>query len=308
MPIRFSQLREDITRGFKEPKRSDASKEAKRIGVRYLGFGRYGKEGKETHRVINGRLVPFKSKIVPKNLKISGKDVTSDSLKQPTNVPKVRTKPTPVAREVFKTVKKEGTAIHRELSKFYKQKNLDSDEENALKGYVGEGYQSISKYLKETSGGNKKVDRYSFKYTQNTNFDDVEEAIDHLDEILRSHKAPFSFTSYSGTRNLEMEEGGEYLLPLYTSMSTNIDVARGFVDYDGTESPTLLQFEVKKGQKGFYYGGPEQEFIIPRNAKIKVKTKKQMNMADFATGYYDPRHMNDKITVFVVEVVNDKDL
>lgn len=37
---------------------SDASEEAKRKGLEYLSFGRYGKNGKVTHKVVNNKLEP----------------------------------------------------------------------------------------------------------------------------------------------------------------------------------------------------------------------------------------------------------
>jgi hypothetical protein len=41
---------------------SKASEEAKRKGLEYMGFGRYGKNGKQTHTVKNDKLMPIKSK------------------------------------------------------------------------------------------------------------------------------------------------------------------------------------------------------------------------------------------------------
>lgn len=35
---------------------SDASKQAKKLGLTYYGFGRYGKDGETTHKSINGKL------------------------------------------------------------------------------------------------------------------------------------------------------------------------------------------------------------------------------------------------------------
>ena len=43
---------------------SDASEEAKRKGLEYLSFGRYGKDGKVTHKVVNGKLQPVAAKAV----------------------------------------------------------------------------------------------------------------------------------------------------------------------------------------------------------------------------------------------------
>lgn len=42
---------------------SATSEEAKRMGLVYFGFGKYGREGKVTHIAHNGRLIPFNAKV-----------------------------------------------------------------------------------------------------------------------------------------------------------------------------------------------------------------------------------------------------
>jgi hypothetical protein len=42
---------------------SIASDQAKKMGLEYFGFGRYGKKNKQTHKVENGKLVPAKRKV-----------------------------------------------------------------------------------------------------------------------------------------------------------------------------------------------------------------------------------------------------
>ena len=55
---------------------SQASKEAKAKGLEYMSFGRYGKGGKQTHTVKNGRLVPIASG----GKTASGKDVPGKAM------------------------------------------------------------------------------------------------------------------------------------------------------------------------------------------------------------------------------------
>jgi len=43
---------------------SDASEEAARLGLDFMSFGRYGKDGKVTHKSKNGRLVPVDIAVV----------------------------------------------------------------------------------------------------------------------------------------------------------------------------------------------------------------------------------------------------
>ena len=65
---------------------SQASKEAKAKGLEYLSFGRYGKSGKQTHAVENGRLVPITS---------GGKTASGKDTPAPTGTPKKFPGPSP---------------------------------------------------------------------------------------------------------------------------------------------------------------------------------------------------------------------
>lgn len=58
------------------------SSDAKRMGLQYLGYGRYGKNHKVTHRVVNGKLVeiPKQPMAPPKNVPISGSSMSSKNL------------------------------------------------------------------------------------------------------------------------------------------------------------------------------------------------------------------------------------
>ena len=53
-------LREVVQELIKEE--SEAAKKAKSMGLDYMGFGRYGKKGKQSHAIENGKLVPFTDK------------------------------------------------------------------------------------------------------------------------------------------------------------------------------------------------------------------------------------------------------
>lgn len=54
----------DWNNQFYKSMKESASEDAKRQGLEYFGFGRYGKDGKVTHKMQNGKLTPFQSKFV----------------------------------------------------------------------------------------------------------------------------------------------------------------------------------------------------------------------------------------------------
>jgi len=58
---------------------SKAADEAKRLGLTYFGFGRYGRNGKVTHRSVHDKLVDVTSIVPPKEEKIPSSTSQSDS-------------------------------------------------------------------------------------------------------------------------------------------------------------------------------------------------------------------------------------
>jgi hypothetical protein len=61
----------------------EASKEAKRQGLEYMAFGRWGKDGKVTHTTVNGRLEPVKSKSTATKPAVSRSTTPSSTVSNP---------------------------------------------------------------------------------------------------------------------------------------------------------------------------------------------------------------------------------
>lgn len=80
-----------------EPKDSEAAREAKKLGLIYQGFGRYGVQGKTTHRVVGGQLKQLQTQqeeLQMSDNQINERPMTDDEMKK--------------REEIVKSMKKDG--------------------------------------------------------------------------------------------------------------------------------------------------------------------------------------------------------
>jgi hypothetical protein len=137
-------------KGLKQtaPHGSAASEEAKKLGLQYYGFGRYGKNGTTTHHSINDKLVPVgKIKLKTPNIPISGSSMSSSKSKSGGQDTKI----SPKAKEKLEKI--------RASSKLPKDKKEEYDVEfEELLNETGTGTGSVEqlKYLKDGKGNVRK--------------------------------------------------------------------------------------------------------------------------------------------------------
>jgi predicted ABC-type ATPase len=78
-----------------EPQDSEAAREAKKLGLIYQGFGRYGVQGKTTHRVVGGQLKQLqKEEVEMTDDELNERPMTDDEMKK--------------REEIVKSMKKDG--------------------------------------------------------------------------------------------------------------------------------------------------------------------------------------------------------
>lgn len=92
---------------------SQASDDAKKQGLEYLGFGRYGKNGKMTHRAVKGKLQAVKPKAAPAST--GGKVPPSDTPKTKTTAPASDSTPRFGTDTGYLQVRKGATPAQRKL-------------------------------------------------------------------------------------------------------------------------------------------------------------------------------------------------
>ena len=297
-------LEESLALQAKAEPKSAAAKEARKMGLSYMGFGRYAdKEGKLSYVVHDDRLVPYKSEddvdsmyykafdsmhhkayMAKESEPVTKKKNISPTAKgQPAKPGKaellkkdaefysnVNSKRSKEDTKILKDLYKDANAVDKELFKFYQPNMFDEAELQAIDDYTSNGYTEINRYLYKGHD-----DGVSPEQDQNIN-----QTIETLDSAFEETQTPFPYTVYSGLSSRysadKFKLGGEYIFRGYVSTSLDFNTAiGGFADVGASDQPVVLQVELKKGQKAIYVdaissNAGERETLLPRGSKIKV--------------------------------------
>lgn len=266
-------LEESLAAEIKSEPKTAASRQASKMGLTYVGFGRYAdNKGRVAYIVDNERLVPFKgqqeiNKVYDKADMTNDPKKSNELWKQADTQAKITNKRYKEDQKVLKQKDKDVIQVAKQLGSFYKPEMFDDNELEAIEAYTGDAFADINRYLYK--GHDEGVDADTS--------DGIGRIIDTLDSAFEDTKAPFPFTVYSGLsgryRAEKIKLGQEYIFRGYLSTSLSHDVAiSGFTD---SREPVVLQIEVKKGQKAIYVDGissvdGELETLLPRGSKVKV--------------------------------------
>jgi hypothetical protein len=246
-----------------EPK-SNAAKEARRLGLTYMGFGRYAdSKGKVAYIVDQDRLIPYKGRDEVQSMysKDSASSIAYASVLN--NRDKEDSK-------IIKQKSKDTQALNRALYKFYKPDIFDDAEINAIQYYTAEGFGPVNRYLYK--GHDKEVSPELDATINST--------IEALDSAFENTQSPFAYTVYSGLSSRyssnKLEPGEDYIFRGYVSSSIDFTTAiDAFTESDWSDSVVALQIEVAKGQKSIYVdpissNAGEGETLLPRGSKIRI--------------------------------------
>lgn len=275
-------IAESLAAEIKSEPKTAAAKEARKLGLTYMGFGRYAdNKGQIAYLVHNDRLVPYKSQdeigsmynkqqSAPKKAPASGKGTDKNVQKEPdwkfySDALNKRQKEDD---KILQEKDKLAEATHKELSKFYKPNMFSEDEFDAIYDYTNEAYGPVNRYLYK--GHDPEVAPEEDEIIANL--------IQNLDSAFEETQSPFAYTVYSGLSDRynakDIKPGGEYIFRGYLSASLRHDVAISSFASGGDMS-VVLQIEIAKGQKSIYVDSlseheGERETILPRGTKIKV--------------------------------------
>lgn len=276
-------LEESLALEVKSEPTSNASREARKLGLTYVGFGRYAdNKGQVAYVVDNDRLVPFKRReevqamhaktmqpAAPATKTATGKQpvdktkVAQDQANFYTNVLNKRDRED---SKIIKEKNKQAAVYNKELLKSYKPNMFDQAELDAIGFYKNGGAEAINRYLYK--GHDEGVDANQAAQ--------IESAVQAMDSAFESTQSPFAYTAYtglSGRYNPEsFVQNGEYIFRGYTSASLDFTTA---IDSLQDGSGVVLQIEVSKGQKAIYADAVtqnigEKETLLPRGSKIQV--------------------------------------
>lgn len=247
-------LSEDLSGALIEPQ-SNAAKQAKQLGLVYVGFGRYEDQQTRqiTHIVQNDRLVPF-SKAVKTNTfqQQSGDDYGS----------------------YVKAMRPEIDQVSVALTNHYKPENYSNEELDAIQMYTGSAYNDVNRKLISLPTG---IDAKAIQPT--TPDDYVPSIISNLDTAIAKSKSPIDFTVYTGLGGnydpTTFAPGQEMSFKSYRSTSLNPNVVLNNIGRDGDQSVALFQIQVQKDTTGIYasdfsQASDESEYILPRGSKIRI--------------------------------------
>ena len=293
--MKFSQhITESLADEVKTQPSKGASWHAKRLNLKYMGFGRYaGKDGKVAYVVHDDKLVPFKgadviqkefSKVKDKPKEPQKATSSKGPPKKPVEDPRkdlnaaatILNKRTREDQKVLKKKDSEVERIHRQLSAFSQTQVFSDEQTNAINQYMTNGSTDVNRYLyKGYDEG-----------TDNQQADYINTVIQHLDAAIDQSELPFDYSSYTGLSSRynpkDFKVGSEYVFRGY--VSTSLSHKTSVEGFAGTKSkgkapaktkgaPTqkvVLQIDHQKGQRGIYVSDDEKETILPRGTKLKV--------------------------------------
>lgn len=301
-------IEESLAAEVKSEPKSTAAKEARQLGLTYMGFGRYAdNRGRISYIVDNGRLVPYKSREEMQDMfaksafpSAQQKNIVNDYYSHADIQDRRNTEDVKILKQKTKEINK----LSKELFQFYKPNMFSQDEIYALRKYTGESYGPINGYLYKG-------------FEPNTTQDDANETqslINAIDSAFEETQAPFPYTVYSGLSSRysanKIKSGGEYIFRGYLSTSIDFNTAiSGFTDIEwenNANNTVVLQIEVSKGQKSIYLDSlsdnpGEKETLLPRGSRIKVISGP--HLMDY--GILNPDAGQRSISLFHCELMED---
>jgi hypothetical protein len=269
-------LKEDLNILKKTDPTSRASAQAKKMGLKYVGFGRYEdpKTNQITHVVVNDALTPFKKAVKTNTFRSQQADDLGkySSLLQP-----------------------EIEQLHAELVKGYPPEKMDDRELDALHVFTSGGYIDINNRLSSLPAGIpvNKIEPQSMD-------DPFPDIIDSLDSATKKGRAPFPFMTYvkigPDYDMNSLKPGTSFRFKGFRTTTLNVVNAissseNSRIDPNtGRNTAIVLQLNIPKNSKGIYASDfsatPElSEFILHRGARIQIESDFQKLVgSDGATG------------------------
>ena len=264
-------MSEDLNLAAAEPT-SEASAQAKQLGLTYVGFGRYEDPTTQqvTYIVQNDRLVPF-SKAVRTNSyqQQSGNDFAG----------------------LTKVLAPQVQQIQAFLTASYPAEKYDDPELDAIKYYTGIGAAEINSRLYSLPTG-----ILANQIEPTGPGDNIPQFIAGLDSALNRGKTKDNILTYailSQAFTPDMIKSGSTVV-FKGYRSTTIDLSY-LTSYP--QNSTILQILIPKGSKGMYVddysSSPgESEFLLPRGSQVTItagpsKLKGTMDNTMVEVLYYD---------------------
>lgn len=253
-------LYEDLSYATKEIQ-SKAAQDAAKMGLQYVGFGRYTdpKSGQVTHIVQDERLVPFKRAIKTNTFKTNSADDYGllSSIYQP-----------------------QTDELNAALTSSFPPNKYSDSELKSLYNFTNGRYAEINSRLSNLPLG---VSAKEIEPT--TPDDDLPDLIADLDNIMKKSRAPGDFIAYcrlhSDIDPYSIQPGSKFAFKGFRSLTTSLNNTVNDQDSSVQTSPagremiSVMQIRIRKNNRGIYAAdyspnANENEFILPRGTIVHI--------------------------------------
>ena len=260
----MKKIFEDLNQ-LKVPEQSESSQQAQKLGLQYVGFGRYvdTRTGQITHIVQNGKLVPFNRAVKTNTFKTNNADDygTYGAMMAP-----------------------QVEELHNYLTTTYTPEKYDDAELDAIYNFINNAYSDINTRLSALPSN------VAANKIEKTSLDDtMPEFIATMDSAVKRIRAPIDFLTYARLsadyRVEDFTKGLVFKFKGYrdTSISMNavLNSAQATqTSFAGRPQVILLQLLVPKNTRGIYAAdfspnAIDGEFILPRGTTIEVMSDPQ---------------------------------
>lgn len=292
---KFSQyLSEDLTLALSEPS-TNAAKEAKRLGLKYVGFGRYENPitNQVTHIVQDDKLIPFS---------VATKSNTSKQQKKSNQFEQFVSELQPMIE-----------ASHNVLINHYGKIVYNNDELDSIESYTQNNYEINGRLWNLTPG--IKANEIEPMFPN----DPTAKTVAGLDSAVSKSSTPIELMVYTSlSENFDMLKlapnsvlnfNGFRSCSLDPLQALDLNSERSSYKagmFDTRRKLSILQIRVEKDSKGLYaddYSSSpgEREFILPRGSRVRVLDSPSKIVA--SNSNYS---RNDEIMFYNCELLKDK--
>lgn len=273
----YKDISESLSGAVTSELKGKASREAKRLGLKYIGFSRYAdKSGNVTHVAKGDKLIPY---------------TINEETKKPTKKP-AKKDVKPSKEELERKAAMDTASADREIDKqtqAYQQSNaaqIIQTNQALIQLYDPSLFsdEQIDAILAYVNGDAATINRYLYK-----GFDDVTDQniamtigaeIDALDSAFDGAGAPMEYTVYTALSARytpdKMKVGSTYIFRGFVSTSLDHNVITDQFAFSEGEVNILLELTIRPNQKALYLEGfasePQGDFetLLPRGTTIQI--------------------------------------
>lgn len=286
-------LEESLAAEIKSEPKSAAAQQARKMGLTYVGFGRYTNDkGQITYTVDKGRLVPYKTREDVQGMYQKAHDMpvpapsktgsptqnkSQDIIAQADKHNETLERRSTLDQKIIDRKMKEAIKTDKLLRKTFPESMFDENELSALRDYTNLDFAPVNRYLYKGYDQGQDPEEMS----------NIERIVSGIDSAFSGAKAPIDYTVYSGLSARYTADkfvpGQSYVFRGYVSTTLDYNTAiEGFTEQN--EEAVVLQIEVQKGQSAIHVSGfsnvngsenedlgtEEMETLLPRGSKIQI--------------------------------------